>query len=124
MADTILELDVTEDPDGNWKMMEKHNYEWDAEVGDTLTFNPPLIFNGYEDVEIQINAAENCEMWVNPYLQFELDTWSKAINNTGIGNWIKDWHLGNLFRIKIRLQAKTTALRNIGYIGISLTPGN
>lgn len=123
MANTELVLDVEEDPDGQWKTMTKHNYEWDAEEGDTLTFTPPLVFNGYEDVEIQINAAENCEMWVQPYLQFELDTWSKAINNTGTGNWVKDWHLGNLFRIRIALKAKTTELRNIGYIGITLEPG-
>lgn len=123
MANTVLPLIVDEDPEGNYRKMEYWDYEWDAEVGDTLTFDPVLIFNGYEDVEIQLNGADNCEMWVYPYLQFPLDEWTKAINQTGTGNWTKDWHLGNLFRIGIRLQAKTTAVRNIAYIGITMEPG-
>ena len=47
-SEDTVHLNVYEDPDGNYKTMGYNNYEWDAEVGDILVFDPAIIFNHYE----------------------------------------------------------------------------
>ena len=95
-------------------------FEWDAEEGDILVLQPKIIFNHYENVELQMNKSENMELWVKPTTQFDWDVWSKAKNNTGTGNFTQWWHLGNLFRIECGLKAKTTGLQYIYFLQIRI----
>ena len=95
-------------------------FEWDAEQGDILVLQPKIIFNHYEDVELQVNKTANMELWVMPTTQFDWDVWTKAKNNTGIGNFTQDWHLGNLFRIELGFRAKTTGLQYIYFLQIRI----
>lgn len=95
-------------------------FEWDAEQGDVLILQPKIIFNHYEDVELQINKSANCELWVMPTLQFPFDVWTKARNSTGTGNFTQWWHLGNLFRIELAFRAKTTGLQYIYFLQIRI----
>jgi hypothetical protein len=95
-------------------------YIWNGDAGDALVLQPKIIFNHYENVELQVNKTANMELWVKPTLQFPLDEWSKAKNSTGTGNFTQWWHLGNLFRIELAFRKKTSGVDTLKFLQIRI----